>query len=62
MTNNETIGKYFENGNGIILIKDIHNEYIYDYIDCDIDENGNVIETDRCGYVTPQELKHYTEI
>lgn len=62
MTNKETIGKYFDNCNGIILIKDVHNEYIYDYVECDIDENGDVIETERGGYVTPQELKHYTEI
>lgn len=62
MTNREMIGRYFEDGNGIILIKEIHNEYIYDYAECDIDENGDVIETERTGYVTPQELKHYTEI
>lgn len=61
MTNKKTIGKYFINFNGIILIEDIHNEYIYDYVECDIDEDGNVVETTNKGYITPQELKHYTE-
>lgn len=62
MTNKEMIGRYFEDGNGIILIKDIYNEYIYNYVECDINEDGDVIETDNHGYVTPQELKHYQEI
>lgn len=62
MTVKEMIGRYFENGNGIIKINDIHNEYIYDYVECDIDEDGNVVDTTKKGYVTPKELKHYQEI
>lgn len=60
-TEKEMIGKYFINHGGVILITDIHNEYIYDYVDVDIDENGNVIDTERYGYITPQELTHYEE-
>ena len=62
MTTKEMIGRYFENGNGIILIKDIHNEYIYDYVVCDINEDGNIIETEEPGYITPGEIMHYQEI
>lgn len=60
-TEKEMIGRYFINHASTILIKDIHNEYIYDYVDVDIDENGNVIESGCYGYVTPQELTHYEE-
>lgn len=62
MTNKEMIGKYFDDGNGIIAIKGIYNRYIYDYVSCEIDENGNVFETSDDGLITPQELRHFTEI
>lgn len=62
MTNKKMIGKYFEDCRGIIAIKGIYNEYIYDCVDCDTDENGNVVETSDVRRITPQELRHFTEI
>jgi hypothetical protein len=62
MTDKKMVGKYFTNENGFIYIEGINNEYIYDYFDVDFDENGNLTVTERGGYITPQELKHYTEI
>ena len=62
MTNKEMIGKYFEDCNGIIAVKEIYNEYIYDCVSCEIDENGNVFETSDVRRITPQELRHFTEI
>ena len=62
MTDKKIVGKYFTNENGVIYIEDVHNEYIYDYLEVDIDEDGNFTVTERSGYITPQELKHYTEI
>lgn len=62
MTNKKIVGKYFEDFNGIIKIIGIHNEYIYDYAECVIDESGNIVETENSGYITSQELTHYTEI
>lgn len=59
--NKENIGKYFMDGNGIILITDIHNEHIYDYVACDIDNDGNITETNNRGYITPRELKYYSK-
>lgn len=61
MTDEKYIGKYFQNVDGVILITNRRNADIYDYMDCDFDDDGNIISSDRFGYITPGELKHYTE-
>ena len=62
MTNKTTIGRYFENTQHIIYIESIHNDYIYSYLECNVNDNGEIVLTNIGGYITPNELKHYEEV